>query len=33
MLNDKVAPRKNGFSKCWEYELLDDVKLDYGSER
>jgi len=32
MLDDKVAPRKNAFSKCWEYELLDDVKLEYGSE-
>ena len=32
MLEDKVAPRKNTFSKVWEYELLEDVELEYHGE-
>ena len=32
MLEDKVAPRKNAYSEVWEYELLEDVEIEYEGE-
>ena len=32
MLDDKVSPRKNAYSKMWEYELLEDLELEYEGE-
>ncbi len=32
MLDDKVSPRKNAYSKIWEYELLEDLEFEFGSE-